>query len=169
MIKTKGRSRVRQYLNPIATPLTPKAIKKIRDAHAKQIPNRKRIMCANYKIGSERYNDIVNGRIYSQPPEIEITSMNSSISIPQPEILPIHSLSSARNPKQVISLSKLATKKTSRKKKVSQNKELPSSNIDKTNSGIELSKGGDRSESKTINHSITSIPESNMQARMENL
>ncbi|CAG8812503.1 27977_t:CDS:2 [Dentiscutata erythropus] len=30
--------------------------------------------------------------------------MNSSISIPQPKILPIHSLSSARNPEQVISL-----------------------------------------------------------------
>ena len=127
-------------LNPTATPLTPEAIEKIRDAHAKQIPNRKRIMCANYKIGSERYDDIVNGRIYPQPPEIEITSMNSSISIPQPEILPIHSLSSARNPEQVISLSKPATKKTSRK-----------------------------SESKTINHSISSIPGSDVQARMENL
>jgi len=169
MVKTKGRSRVRQYLNPTATPLTPEAIEKIRDAHAKQIPNRKRIICANYKIGSERYDDIVNGRIYPQPPEIEITSMNSSISIPQPEILPIHSLSSARNPEQVISLSKPATKKTSRKKKVSQNEELPSSNIDKTNSGVELSKGGDRSESKTINHSISSIPGSDVQARMENL
>ncbi|CAG8802940.1 14061_t:CDS:2, partial [Dentiscutata erythropus] len=94
-----------------------------------KIPNRKRIICANYKIGSERYDDIVNGRIYPQPPEIEITSMNSSISISQPEILPIHSLSSAKNPEQVISLSKSATKKTSRK-----------------------------SESKTINHSILSIP-----------
>ncbi|CAG8615629.1 9594_t:CDS:1, partial [Scutellospora calospora] len=144
-------------------------IEKIRDAHAKQIPNRKCIMCANYKISSERYDDIVNGQIYSQPPEIEITSMNSSISIPQPEILPIYSLSSTRNPEQVISLSKLTTKKTSRKKKVSQNKELPSSNIDKTNFSIELSKGEDRSESKTINHSISSIPGSDMQARMENL
>lgn len=153
MVKTKVRSRVRQYLNPIATPLTPEAIEKIRDAHAKQIPNRKRIMCAIYKIGSERYDDIVNGRIYPQPPEIEI--------------LPMHSLSSARNPEQVISLSKPATKKTSRKKKVSQNEELPSSNIDKTNSGVELSKGGDRSESKTINHSISSIPGSDVQARME--
>ncbi|CAG8827976.1 33006_t:CDS:1, partial [Racocetra persica] len=88
----------------------------------------------------ERYDDIVNSRIYPQPPEIEIISMNSSILIPQPEILPIHSLSSARNPEQVISLSKLATKKTSRK-----------------------------SESKTINHSILSIPGSDVQARMENL
>ncbi|CAG8851946.1 1202_t:CDS:1, partial [Racocetra persica] len=75
-------------------------IEKIRDAHAKQIPNRKRIMCANYKIGSERYDDIVNSRIYPQPPEIEITSMNSSISISQPEILLIYSLSSVRNPEQ---------------------------------------------------------------------
>ncbi|CAG8576229.1 3794_t:CDS:2, partial [Scutellospora calospora] len=114
------RSRVQQYLNPTATSLTPEAIEKIRDAHAKQISNRKCIMCANYKI--------------------KITSMNSSISILQPEILSIHSLSSARNPEQVIFLSKLATKKTSRKKKVSQNEELLSSNIDKTNSGVELSK-----------------------------
>ncbi|CAG8669190.1 2800_t:CDS:2, partial [Scutellospora calospora] len=91
-------------------------IKKIRNAHAKQIPNRKCIMCANYKIGSERYDDI-----------------------------------------------------TSRKKKVSQNEELPSSNIDKTNSSVELSKGGDRSESKTINYSISSIPGSDVQARIENL
>ncbi|CAG8804072.1 28451_t:CDS:1 [Dentiscutata erythropus] len=140
MVKTKVRSRVRQYLNPTATPLTPEAIEKIRDAYAKQIPNRKCIICANYKIGSERYDNIVNGRIYSQPPKIEIISMNSSISIPQPEILPIHSLSSARNPEQVISLSKLATKNTSRK-----------------------------SESKTINHFISSIPESDMQARIKNL
>ncbi|RIB04585.1 hypothetical protein C2G38_2221998 [Gigaspora rosea] len=116
-------------------------------------------MCSNYRIGSEIYDDIVNGWIYSQPPEIEIISINSSISIPQPEILPIHSLSSARNPEQVISLSKPATKKTSRKKKVSQNEELPSSNIDKTNSDIELSKGGDRSESKTINHSLINTRE----------
>ncbi|CAG8695535.1 8261_t:CDS:2 [Racocetra persica] len=115
-------------------------IEKIRDAHTKQIPNRKRIIYANYKIGSERYDNIVNSRIYPRPPEIEITSMNSSISIPQSEILPIHSLSSARNPEQVISLSKPATKKTSRK-----------------------------SESKTINHSISSIPGSDVQARMENL
>ncbi|CAG8741203.1 1618_t:CDS:1, partial [Gigaspora rosea] len=100
-------------------------IEKIRDAHAKQIPNRKRMMCANYKIVSERYDNIVNGQIYPQPPKIEITSINSSISIPQPEILPIHSLSSARNLEQVISLSKPATKKTSRKKKVLQNEELP--------------------------------------------
>ncbi|CAG8540114.1 16124_t:CDS:2 [Cetraspora pellucida] len=168
-IKTKDRSQVRQYLNPTATPLTPKAIEKIRDAHIKQIPNRKHIMYANYKIGSERYDDIVNGQIYPQLPEIEITSMNSSISIPQPEILPIHSLSNARNPEQIIFLSKPVTKKTSRKKKVSQNEELSSSNIDKTNSDIELSKGGDQSESKTINHSISSIPGSDVQARIENL
>ncbi|CAG8721525.1 7179_t:CDS:1 [Cetraspora pellucida] len=169
MVKTKGRSRVRQYLNPTATSLTPEAIEKIRDAYAKQIPNRKHIMCANYKIGSERYDDIVNGQIYPQPFEIEITSMNSSISIPQQEILPIHSLSSVRNPEQIISLSKPVTKKTSKKKKVSHNKELPSSNINKTNFGVELSKGEDRSESKTINHSISSIPGSDVQARMENL
>ncbi|CAG8784318.1 3120_t:CDS:2 [Dentiscutata erythropus] len=105
-----------------------------------KIPNRKHIIYANYKIGSEKYDDIVNGQIYPQPPEIEIISMNSSISIPQPEILPIYSLSSARNPEQVISLSKPVTKKTSRK-----------------------------SELKTINHSISSIPGSDMQARMENL
>ncbi|CAG8523565.1 7923_t:CDS:1, partial [Scutellospora calospora] len=130
----------RQYLNPTATLLTPEVIKEIRDAYAKQIPNRKHIICANYKISSERYDDIVNSWIYPQLPEIEITSMNSSISIPQPEILSIHSLSSARNPEQVISLSKPVTKKTSRK-----------------------------SESKTINHSISSIPGSDVQARMENL
>ncbi|KAF0373866.1 hypothetical protein F8M41_012951 [Gigaspora margarita] len=82
MVKTKVRSRVRQYLNPTATSLTPEAIEKIRDAHAKQIPNRKRIICANYNIGSERYDDIVNGQIYPQLPEIEITSINLSISIP---------------------------------------------------------------------------------------
>ncbi|CAG8603733.1 13074_t:CDS:2 [Cetraspora pellucida] len=99
----------------------------------------------------------------------EITSINLSISIPQLEILPIHSLSSARNPKQVISLSKPVTKKTSRKKKVLQNKELPSSNIDKTNSDVELSKSEDRSESKIINHFILSIPESDVQTRIENL
>ncbi|CAG8813949.1 16361_t:CDS:1, partial [Dentiscutata erythropus] len=69
-------------------------------------------------------------------------------------------LSSARNPEQVISLSKLATKKT-------KNEELPSSNIDKTNFGVKLSKGGDRSESKTINYSILSIPGSDVQARMK--
>ncbi|CAG8551335.1 14950_t:CDS:2 [Cetraspora pellucida] len=113
MIKTKGRSR---------------------------IPNRKHIMCANYKISSKRYDDIVNAQIYSQLSEIEITSMNSSISIPQSEILPIHSLSSAKNPEQVISLSKLVTKKTSRKSKL-----------------------------KTINYSILSIPENDVQARIENL
>ncbi|CAG8849331.1 21379_t:CDS:1 [Gigaspora margarita] len=141
MVKTKVRSRVRQYLNPTATPLTPEAIEKIRDAHAKQIPNRKRIMCSNYRIGSERYDDIVNGRIYPQPPEIIFIDL--SILTLQPEILPEHNLSNARNTKQVISLSKLATKKTSRKKKISQNEEFPSSNIDKTNSGIELSKGED--------------------------
>ncbi|CAG8837007.1 42771_t:CDS:2 [Gigaspora margarita] len=125
MVKTKVRSRVRQYLNPTATSLTPEAIKKIRDAHAKQIPNRKRIMCSNYRIGSERYDDIVNA-----------------------------------NQQQ---------KKTSRKKKISQNKELSSSNIDKTNSGVELSKGEDQSESKIINHSTSSIPESDVQTRMKNL
>ncbi|CAG8837136.1 4164_t:CDS:2, partial [Cetraspora pellucida] len=143
------RSRVRQYLNPTATPLTSEAIEKIRDAHAKQIPNRKHIMCDIYNIGSERYDDIVNSRIYPQLPEIEITSMNSSISILQPKILLIHSLSSAKNPEQ--------------------NEELPSSNIDKTNSDVELSKGEDRSESKTINHSISSISESDVQAKMKNL
>ncbi|CAG8450911.1 5830_t:CDS:2 [Cetraspora pellucida] len=95
--------------------------------------------------------------------------MNLFILIPQPEILPIHSLSSARNSEQVIFLSKSATKKTSRKKKVSQNEELSSSNIDKTNSGVKLSKGEDGSESKTINHSILSIPGSDVQARIENL
>ncbi|CAG8687927.1 18257_t:CDS:2 [Dentiscutata erythropus] len=105
-----------------------------------KIPNRKRIIYANYKIDSERYDDIVNSWIYPQLPEIEITSMNSSISIPQPEILLIYSLSSARNPEQVISLSKPATKKTSRK-----------------------------SESKTINYFISSIPGSDVQARMKNL
>ncbi|CAG8671600.1 10730_t:CDS:2, partial [Scutellospora calospora] len=152
----------RQYFNPTATLLTPEAIEKIRDAYTKQIPNRKCIMCAIYKISSERYDDIVNDQIYPQLPKIEITSMNSSISTPQPEILPIHSLSNARNPEQVISLSKLVTKKTSRKKKVSQNEKLPSSNIDKTNSSVELSKGEDQSESKTINHSISSIPESDI-------
>ncbi|CAG8452415.1 1133_t:CDS:2 [Scutellospora calospora] len=113
---------------------------KPKNAHAKQIPNRKHIIYANYKIRSKRYDNIVNGRIYPQPSEIEITFMNLSISIPQLEILPIHSLSSARNPEQVISLSKPATKKTSRK-----------------------------SESKTINHSISSIPGSDVQARIENL
>ncbi|KAF0448990.1 hypothetical protein F8M41_002610 [Gigaspora margarita] len=134
MVKTKVRSRVRQDLNPTTTPLTPEAIEKIRDAHAKQIPNRKCIMCANYKIGSERYDILIKCQ---------------------------------KNPEQVISLSKPTAKKTSRKKKVSQNEELTSSNIDKTNSDVELSKGGDQSESKTINHSISSIPGSDVQARME--
>ncbi|CAG8467579.1 2278_t:CDS:2 [Scutellospora calospora] len=59
-------------------------------------------MCANYKISSERYDDIINGQIYPQPPEIEIISINLSISISQPEILPIHSLSSTRNPEQEV-------------------------------------------------------------------
>ncbi|CAG8824652.1 14230_t:CDS:1, partial [Dentiscutata erythropus] len=58
MVKTKIKSQVRQYLNPTATPLTPEAIEKIRNAHTKQIPNRKHIICTNYKIGSERYDDI---------------------------------------------------------------------------------------------------------------
>ncbi|CAG8789282.1 22583_t:CDS:2 [Cetraspora pellucida] len=136
MVKTKGRSQVQQYLNPTATSLTPEAIEKIRDAHAKQIPNRKCIICANYKISSERYDDIL---IKYQKSE------------------------------QVISLSKPVTKKTSRKKKVSQNEELPSSNINKTNSNVELSKDEDRSKSKTINYFISSIPGSDVQARMENL
>ncbi|CAG8540812.1 12121_t:CDS:1 [Cetraspora pellucida] len=126
-------------------------------------------MYANYKIDSKRYDDIVNGWIYLQPPEIEITSINLSISIPQSEILPIYSLSSVKNSEQVISLSKPVTKKTSRKKKVSQNEELPSSNINKTNSNVELSKDEDRSKSKTINYFISSIPGSDVQARMENL
>ncbi|CAG8792563.1 39656_t:CDS:1, partial [Gigaspora margarita] len=116
-------------------------IKKIRDAHTKQIPNRKRIMYSNYRIGSKRYDDIVNGQIYPQPSEIIFIDL--SISTPYLEILPEHNLSNAKNTKQVISLSKPVTKKTSRKKKISQNEELPSSNIDKTNSGMELSKGED--------------------------
>ncbi|CAG8854606.1 43099_t:CDS:2, partial [Gigaspora margarita] len=116
-------------------------IEKIKDAHAKQIPNRKHIMCSNYRIGSKRYDNIVNE----------------------------HNLSNARNTEQVISLSKPATKKTSRKKKISQNEELPSSNIDKTNSSMELSKGEDQSESKIINHSTLLIPESDAQTRIENL
>ncbi|CAG8837543.1 12824_t:CDS:1 [Gigaspora margarita] len=124
-------------------------------------------MCSNYRIGSERYDDIVNGQIYPQPPKI--TFIDLSISTLQPEILPEHNLSNARNTEQVISLSKLATKKTSRKKKISQNKELPSSNIDKTNSSVELSKGEDQSESKIINHSTSSIPESDAQTKIENL
>ncbi|CAG8485135.1 2403_t:CDS:1 [Acaulospora colombiana] len=124
-------------------------------------------MCRDYKIGSERYDDIVNGRIYPQAPEIEIISINSSISISQPEILPIHSSSSARNPEQLIPLSKSAIKKTIRKKKILPNEEPPSSNIDKTNSVRELSKGEDLSKSKTINHSI--LPENDVQTRMANL
>ncbi|CAG8841332.1 5170_t:CDS:2, partial [Gigaspora margarita] len=138
------RSRVRQYLNPTATPLTPETIEKIRDAHAKQIPNRKHIIYSNYRIGGEGYDNI-------------------------PEILPEYNLSNTRNTEQVISLSKPMTKKTSRKKKILQNEELSSSNIDKTNSGMKLSKGEDRSESKIINHSTSSIPESDAQTKMENL
>ncbi|CAG8851499.1 13496_t:CDS:1, partial [Gigaspora margarita] len=141
-------------------------IEKIRNAHAKQIPNKKHIMYSNYRIGSERYDDIVNGRIYPQPPKI--TFIDLSISTPQPEILSKHNLSNARNTEQLISLSKSATKKTSRKK-ISQNEELPSSNINKTNSGVELSKGKDQSELKIINHSTSSISKSDVQTRIENL
>ncbi|CAG8675426.1 7191_t:CDS:2 [Gigaspora rosea] len=106
MVKAKVRSQVQQYLNPTATPLTPEAIEKLRQ---------------------NRYQ-IETHYIYPQTTEIEITSINSSISIPQPEILLIHSLSSARNSEQ-------------------------------TNSGVELFKGGDRSESKTINHSLINTRE----------
>ncbi|RHZ62077.1 hypothetical protein Glove_344g9 [Diversispora epigaea] len=66
-------------------------------------------------------------------------------------------------------ISKLPVKKISRKKKILQIDEPPSSNIDKTNFDIELSKSGDRSESKTIYHSTSSIPNSDMQTRMEKL
>ena len=163
MVKSNTRHRVRAYLNSNATPLTPEAIEKIRDAHAREIPYRKRDMCRDYRIGSERYDDIVNGRIYPQPPKIEITSINSSILampaplISQPEILPKYSSSGTINPKQVIPSSKLVSKKPSRKK------------IDKSNPIAELPKGGDLSELKTIYHSTSSIPNSDEQTRMEKL
>ncbi|CAJ0837652.1 10952_t:CDS:2, partial [Entrophospora sp. SA101] len=139
----------------ISTPMPqnylPKIFKKIRDMEAKKIPNRKHKICRDYKIGSDRYDDIVDGRIYPHPPEIEMAFNDSSISTPQLEISPKHSSSSVGNSEQVIHSSEPVTKKTSRKKKVS--------------SSVELSKGGDLSESKTVhlsilnNQSTSSVPE----------
>ena len=159
MVKTRTRSRVRTYLNSNATKLSPEDIQKIRDVEAKKIPNRKRKICGDYKIGSDRYDDIVKGRIYPHPPGIEMAFNDSSISTPQLEISPKHSSSSVGNSEQVIHSSEPVTKKTSRKKK--------------DNSSAELSKGGDLSESKTVsilnNQSTSSVPENEVQARMSHL
>ena len=161
MVKTRTRSRVRTYLNSNATKLSPEDIQKIRDVEAKKIPNRKRKICGDYKIGSDRYDDIVDGRIYFHPPEIEMAFNDSSISTLQLEISPKHGSSSVGNSEQVIHSSEPVSKKTSRKKKV--------------NSSAELSKGGDLSESKTVHHSIlnnqstSSVPENEVQARMSHL
>ncbi|CAJ0648916.1 21883_t:CDS:1 [Entrophospora sp. SA101] len=157
MVKTRTKSRVRTYLNSNATKLSPEDIQKIRDVEAKKIPNRKRKICRDYKIGSDRYDDIVNGRIYPHPPGIEMAFNDSSISTPQLEISPKHSSSSVGNSEQVIHSSEPVSKKTSRKK---------------VNSSVELSKGGNLSESKTVHHSILnnqstlSVPENEVRARI---
>ncbi|CAG8601883.1 1568_t:CDS:2 [Ambispora gerdemannii] len=89
MVNSNTKHRVRAYLNSNIIPLTPEAIEKIRDAHTRKIPNRKRDMCRDYRIA---------------PP------------ISQPEILPQYSSSGTINPEQVIPSSKLVSKKSSRKK-----------------------------------------------------
>ncbi|CAG8657415.1 8464_t:CDS:1, partial [Paraglomus occultum] len=60
--------RVRKFLRPDATPLTPEAIEEIRNA-PENIPNACRVMCKKYHIGTKRYNDIINNRMPSEPTE----------------------------------------------------------------------------------------------------
>ncbi|CAG8604093.1 700_t:CDS:2 [Paraglomus occultum] len=59
-------TRVRKFLRPDATPLTPEAIKEIRNA-PENIPNACRVMCKKYHIGTKRYEDIINNRMPSEP------------------------------------------------------------------------------------------------------
>jgi len=61
-------TRVRKFLRPDATPLTPKAIEEIRNA-PENIPNACRVMCKKYHIGTKRYEDIINNRMPSEPTE----------------------------------------------------------------------------------------------------
>jgi hypothetical protein len=76
------KSRVRPYLNKNAKILSPEAIQIIVDAESKKIPNRKKNMCRRFGIGSERYNDIVAGRIYPYSPENDLqNTLNSTSNI----------------------------------------------------------------------------------------
>ena len=61
-------TRVRKFLRPDATPLTPKAIEEIRNA-PENIPNACRVMCKKYHIGTKRYEDVINNRMPSEPTE----------------------------------------------------------------------------------------------------
>nr|CAG8608664.1 15737_t:CDS:1 [Entrophospora candida] len=59
-------TRIHKFLRSDATPLTPEAIKEIRNAPG-NIPNASRIMCKKHRIGMKRYKDIINNQIPSEP------------------------------------------------------------------------------------------------------
>ncbi|CAJ0752497.1 1994_t:CDS:1, partial [Entrophospora sp. SA101] len=80
-------TRVRKFLRPDATPLSPEDIEEIKNAPS-NIPNAGRVMCKKYRIGMTRYRDIINNRIPREPTEewlhiVELVKNSSA-----PTILP---------------------------------------------------------------------------------
>ncbi|CAJ0759342.1 12063_t:CDS:2, partial [Entrophospora sp. SA101] len=74
-------TRVRKFLRPDATPLSPEDIEEIKNAPS-NIPNAGRVMCKKYRIGMTRYRDIINNRIPREPTEEWLQSSVAPINIP---------------------------------------------------------------------------------------
>nr|CAG8472667.1 14230_t:CDS:1 [Entrophospora candida] len=140
-----------------ATILTPEQIEEIRKSK-NMVP--KYVLVRNFHINENRVEDIWNNS--------ERFQQNGNHGLADtvdrfPDSPHLPNIAMDENVMQVNSIvtSDKQTKKTSRKKK--------------DNSSVELSKGGNLSESKTVHHSIlnnqstSSVPENEVQARMSHL
>ncbi|CAJ0648914.1 7930_t:CDS:1 [Entrophospora sp. SA101] len=148
---------LKTYYRRGATILTPEQIEEIRKSKNK-VP--KYVLVRNFHINENRVEDIWKNSERSQ--QNGDHSLSNTVDR-FPDSSHLLNIGMDENVMQVNSIvtSDKQTKKTSRKKK--------------DNSSVELSKGGDLSESKTIHHSIlnnqstSSVPENEVQARMSHL